>query len=185
MLISFNQAAGKLYFKAVRALARNRSVPHSTSLSPKNSMTTEIVKSEDMVEVQEETPLVEVKVEDNLMLSKMPSPKSAKEKQWLQFGEKTSEFITDLQNYIGELFKTYQPVLGTLGWILLALISTKLTLALLDAINDIPLLSVLLELIGLGYGIWFIYRYLLTTATRQELSREIQNVKKQVFDGEG
>ena len=147
-------------------------------------MTTEIEKSEEAVEVQQESPLIEVKVEDNLMLSKMPSPKPAKEEQWLQLGEKTSEFITDLQNSVGDFFNKYQPLLGSLGWIFLALISVKLMLALLNALNDIPLLSVLLELIGLGYGIWFIYRYLLTAATRQELSGEIQNFKKQVLDVE-
>jgi hypothetical protein len=148
-------------------------------------MTTEIVESEEMVEVQEEAPIVEVKVEDNQMLSKMPSAKPAKEEQWLQYGEKTSDFITDFQNSVGEFFHKYQPVIGIIGWIFLALISVKITLALLDAINDIPLLSVLLELIGLGYGLWFIYRYLLTAASRQELSGEIHNFKKQVFDGEG
>ncbi len=147
-------------------------------------MTTEIEKSEETVKVQQESPLIEVKVEDNLMLSKMPSPKPAKEEPWLQFGEKTSDFITDLQNSAGDFFNKYQPLLGSLGWIFLALISVKLMLALLNAINDIPLLSVLLELIGLGYGIWFIYRYLLTAATRQELSGEIQNFKKQVLDVE-
>lgn len=147
-------------------------------------MTTEIEKSEETVEIQQESPLIEVKVEDNLMLSKMPSPKPAKEEQWLQFGEKTSDFITDLQNSVGDFFKKYQPLLGSLGWIFLALIGVKLMLALLNALNDIPLLSVLLELIGLGYGIWFIYRYLLTAATRQELSGEIQNFKKQVLDVE-
>jgi hypothetical protein len=147
-------------------------------------MTTEIEKSEETVEVQQESPLIEVKVEDNLMLSKMPSPKPAKEEQWLQFGEKTSDSITDLQKSVGDFFNKYQPLLGSLGWIFLALISVKLMLALLNALNDIPLLSVLLELIGLGYGIWFIYRYLLTAATRQELSGEIQNFKKQVLDVE-
>jgi hypothetical protein len=145
-------------------------------------MTTEIEKSEETAKVPQESPLIEVKVEDNLMLSKMPSPKPAKEEQWLQFGEKTSDFITDLQNSVGDFFNKYQPLLGSLGWIFLALISVKLMLALLNALNDIPLLSVLLELIGLGYGIWFIYRYLLTAATRQELSGEIQNFKKQVLD---
>jgi hypothetical protein len=89
-----------------------------------------------------------------------------------------------LQNSVGDFFNKYQPLLGSLGWIFLALIGVKLMLALLNALNDIPLLSVLLELIGLGYGIWFIYRYLLTAATRQELSGEIQNFKKQVLDVE-
>jgi hypothetical protein len=80
------------------------------------------------------------------------------------------------------LYVYHQPILGSLGWILLALITAKIMLALLDAINDIPLLSVMLEFIGLGYVIWFIYRYLLTATSRQELAGELQNFQKQVFD---
>jgi hypothetical protein len=148
-------------------------------------MTTEIVKTDEMVEVRQEIPLVETKVEDNLMLSKMPAKGSSNKEQWRQFGESTSAFMTDLQNSVADFFKKYQPLLGSLGWILLALISVKITLALLDAINEIPFLSLILELIGIGYGIWFIYRYLLTAASRQELSGEIQNLKKQFFDIEG
>jgi threonine/homoserine/homoserine lactone efflux protein len=66
----------------------------------------------------------------------------------------------------------------------LAAIAVKLTLALLGAINDIPFLSLILELIGLGYTAWFISRYLLTAGSRQELSRELENFKQQVFSSE-
>lgn len=148
-------------------------------------MTTEIAKSDETVEVKEEVkeemPLIEAKTEDKLTLSKMPSTESSQKEQWRQFGEKTSTFITELQNFVADFFKQYQPLVGSIGWILLALISTKLMLALLEAINDIPMLSLLLELIGLGYVIWFIYRYLLTAVSRQELSREIENFKTQIF----
>jgi hypothetical protein len=40
-------------------------------------MTTEIEKSEETVESSQESPLIEVKVEDNLMLSKMPFSKTS------------------------------------------------------------------------------------------------------------
>jgi hypothetical protein len=158
-------------------------------------MTTETANNEEMIEVKEEMPvleaktevkeempLVEVKTEDKLIVSKMPSTNSAKQEEWLRFGEKTSTFIAELQNSVADFFKQYQSLLGSLGWILFALITAKITLALLDAINDIPLLSVMLECIGLGYVIWFIYRYLLTATSRQELAGEIQNFQKQVFD---
>lgn len=133
-------------------------------------------------EVKEEIPVVEVKTEDKPTLTKMSSKSSVKKDEWLQYGERTSTFITDLQNSVADFFKQYQSLVGNLGWILLGLISAKITLALLDAIDDIPLLSVMLECIGLGYVIWFIYRYLLTATSRQELAREIQNFQKQVFD---
>jgi hypothetical protein len=46
------------------------------------------------------------------------------------------------------------------------------------------LVAPLFELIGLGYTAWFVYRYLLSAASRQELSQEIQALKNQVFGTE-
>jgi hypothetical protein len=57
----------------------------------------------------------------------------------------------------------------------------KLTLALVDAINDIPLVALTLELIGLGYTSWFVYRYLLSAASRQELSEKVKTIKAQIL----
>jgi hypothetical protein len=151
-------------------------------------MTTETANNDETIVVKEELPVLEAKAEvkEEIPLvevkTKMPSTDSAKKEEWLQFGEKTSTFIAELQNSIADFFKQYQSLLGSLGWILFALITAKITLALLDAINDIPLLSVMLECIGLGYVIWFIYRYLLTATSRQELAGEVQNFQKQVFD---
>lgn len=145
-------------------------------------MTSEMTKTEETVELTAETPIVESKTEDKLVVVQTPKAQSPNQEQWRQFGEKTSVFITDLQNYAAEFFENYKPLLGSLAWFFGILVSVKLTLALLDAINDIPLLDVSLELIGLGYVIWFIYRYLLTAASRQELSGEFNNLKKQVFN---
>jgi hypothetical protein len=71
----------------------------------------------------------------------------------------------------------------TLGLIFGAVVSVKLTLALLDAINDIPLLAPTFELIGLAYTAWFIYRYLWKASTRQELSGDFNALKDQVLGG--
>ena len=49
--------------------------------------------------------------------------------------------------------------------------------------NDIPLVSPTFELIGIGYSVWFVYRYLLKASTRQELTHEISTLKTQVVGG--
>ena len=54
-------------------------------------------------------------------------------------------------------------------------------LALLDALNDIPLLVPLLELIGLTYTTLFVSRYLISNTSRQELFEEIKSLKEYVL----
>ena len=54
-------------------------------------------------------------------------------------------------------------------------------MAVLDALNDIPLVAPTFELIGIGYSVWFVYRYLLKASTRQELTGEISTLKSQVM----
>ncbi len=145
-------------------------------------MNSEMTTAEEALELKTEIPLMESKTDDKLVVIQTPTAQSASQEQWRLFGEKASVFITDLQNSAAGFFETYKPLLGSLAWILGVLVSVKIMLALLDAINDIPLLDVSLELIGLGYIVWFIYRYLLTAASREELSGEINNLKKQVFN---
>lgn len=140
-------------------------------------MTVEITQSEELV--KPETSLAEIKTENEASVTKMTSKEPLVGEQWKQFGEKTSVFLDSLQGSITNFFNQYQAILVTLGWILLALITVKVTLAVLDALNDIPFLAVLLELIGLGYVIWFGFRYLLSAANRQELSQEIQSLQQQ------
>jgi hypothetical protein len=71
--------------------------------------------------------------------------------------------------------------LTNVGLILGAFIAVKITLAILDAINDIPLLAPLFELVGLAYTGWFVYRYMLKESTRQELVTEFEALKTQIM----
>lgn len=99
--------------------------------------------------------------------------------EWQKYGEKVGEFIQNLPNYIGRFFAENKGLLGALGIIFGALIAVKLTLAVLDAVNDIPLVAPTFQLIGFGYTAWFAYRYLLRASNRQELSEEIKSFKQQ------
>ncbi len=132
----------------------------------------------------ENTPVVEVDTTEPKLLLPAQSSASSSNAQWQEYGERIATFIQSLPTYVSNFFGSYKGPLGTIGAILLAVITLRLTLALLDAIDDIPLIAPTLELIGLGYTGWFIYRYLLSAASRKELAQEYENLKKQVLGTE-
>jgi hypothetical protein len=100
--------------------------------------------------------------------------------QWLKYGEVASSFLATLPEYLGSFFNKYRQPLVTIGLIVGAIVAVKVVLAILDALNDIPLVAPTFELIGIGYSAWFVYRYLLKASTRQELTNEIATLKSQV-----
>lgn len=65
-----------------------------------------------------------------------------------------------------------------------ALVALWFSSTLVSALNAIPLLPKLLELVGLGYTSWFVYRYLLFKSSREELSKDVEELKKKIT-GEG
>ena len=112
------------------------------------------------------------------LLAKLPPAQS--EEQWQRIGSQISSFLAQLPDYIGEFFNAYKQPLITIGLILAAIISVRIVLAVLNALNGIPLLGPTFELVGIGYSTWFTYRYLLKASTRQELSQELQGLKQEV-----
>ncbi|KAL8472202.1 hypothetical protein ACS0TY_028798 [Phlomoides rotata] len=56
-----------------------------------------------------------------------------------------------------------------------------LAAAIVGAIDSIPVFPKLLELIGLGYTIWFTSRYLLFKENRDELVTRVEQIKQEVF----
>lgn len=91
-----------------------------------------------------------------------------------------SVFLAELPNYIGKFFNDYKQQITVVVLFLAAFITVKVVLAVLSALNGIPLLAPTLELIGIGYSIWFVNRYLLAASKRQELAQEINTLKQQV-----
>lgn len=55
-----------------------------------------------------------------------------------------------------------------------------ITSSLVNAVNGLPLLPKFLELVGLVYSSWFVYRYLLFKSSREELLADIDELKKKV-----
>ncbi|KAJ7962513.1 protein CURVATURE THYLAKOID 1A, chloroplastic-like [Quillaja saponaria] len=61
-----------------------------------------------------------------------------------------------------------------------AIVAVWLSSTLVGAINSVPLLPKILELVGLGYTGWFVYRYLLFKSSRKELATDIESLKKKI-----
>jgi CAAD domains of cyanobacterial aminoacyl-tRNA synthetase len=90
-------------------------------------------------------------------------------------------YLANVPDYIAGFFSGYKKPLIVLGAILASFVTVKVTLAVLDAIDDIPLLAPILQLIGIVYTGWFVWRYLLKDENRRELLAEIDALKAQVF----
>lgn len=102
--------------------------------------------------------------------------------EWVAVGR---DFLARMYDYIGEFISDNEKILVNLLLAFLAVIAVRVILAVLTAINDFPLLSPLLELIGLGYTGWFVYRYLWKESNRQELKSEINALKSQIIGKDG
>nr|GMD64932.1 protein CURVATURE THYLAKOID 1A, chloroplastic-like [Ipomoea batatas] len=61
-----------------------------------------------------------------------------------------------------------------------AIVAVWLASTLVGAINSVPLLPKIMELVGLGYTGWFVYRYLLFKSRRKELAEDIEVLKKKI-----
>ncbi|CAN0884619.1 Protein CURVATURE THYLAKOID 1A, chloroplastic [Linum grandiflorum] len=65
-----------------------------------------------------------------------------------------------------------------------AIVAVWLSSTVVGAINSVPLLPKIMELVGLGYTGWFVYRYLLFKQSRKELATDIEALKKKIAGSE-
>ncbi len=93
--------------------------------------------------------------------------------------------VNELPGYVKEFYASNKSAVTVIGIVLGSIVGLKLTLAILSAINDIPLLAPTFEMVGIGYTTWFVYRYLLNAAAREELSKEFDGFKSGIFGKKG
>lgn len=124
---------------------------------------------------------IEVNVDRPGAIKTLPPTNSSTDQPWQEWVQPVTEFLSKLPDYVGGFFQSYQRPIITILLLLSALITVRVTLAVIDAINGIPLLAPVFELVGIGYTAWFVYRYLLKVETRQELADEFEALKGQVL----
>jgi CAAD domains of cyanobacterial aminoacyl-tRNA synthetase len=98
-----------------------------------------------------------------------------------EWAKQATDILAELPTYLGQIYQSNKSAVITLGLFFGIIVGVKLTLAILSAINEIPLLAPTFELVGIGYTSWFVYRYLLQASTRKELTDEIDSFKSEVL----
>lgn len=114
--------------------------------------------------------------EENVTTQSTPEPTE----QAKEILTKVASVLGDAPEYVVETFNEYKRPITVIGLVFGALIAIKMMFAILAAINDIPVLAPTMELIGLIYTGWFIYRYLLKANNRSELLSSLGDVKDQI-----
>lgn len=107
-------------------------------------------------------------------------PAAQSDQQWRRIGTQISTFLAQLPDYLGNLFNEYKQPIISVALIAAAIISVKVVFAVINTLNGIPLLAPTFEVVGIGYSVWFVNRYLLKASNRQELSKDLQKLKQQL-----
>ncbi|MEX0271482.1 CAAD domain-containing protein [Leptolyngbyaceae cyanobacterium UHCC 1019] len=103
------------------------------------------------------------------------------EEAWRSFQLKTSTFFANTAESLSAFFKNNKPLLINLGWVLLVLLGLQLLFTILDVVDNLPLISPILKLVGLLSTSWFVWRYLLRASNRQELGQIIDRTKSELL----
>ncbi|KAM0910715.1 hypothetical protein ACQ4PT_013954 [Festuca glaucescens] len=61
-----------------------------------------------------------------------------------------------------------------------AIVGLWFSSVVVGAVNSLPLLPKIMELVGLGYTGWFVYRYLLFKESRKQLADDVESLKKSI-----
>jgi CAAD domains of cyanobacterial aminoacyl-tRNA synthetase len=95
-----------------------------------------------------------------------------------------SEMIASFENIKSNttnFFNSNRQLFINLGWIVLAILSAKVVFAMLGIIDDIPLVTPIIKLVGLVSVIRFAWRYLIREHDRKELIEIIDRTKVEVL----
>ncbi|BAY91254.1 MULTISPECIES: nitrogenase vanadium-iron protein, alpha chain [unclassified Tolypothrix] len=118
--------------------------------------------------------------DETLILETQTSPTKLQLSQWQLVSRKVWGILKQLPQYIAKFSSQNQPLILGIILMIAVLITVKLVIALLNAINEIPLLPFVFELVGISYVGWFISRYLLKASARQELVNRIHSLQKEI-----
>ena len=125
-------------------------------------------------------PNVEANLEIDGVLAPMTSEEDSTAELKAMLG-KGVEVVSNLDTILGDFFSEYRQLIVSLGLGFGSIIAVKLTLALLSALNEIPLVEPILELVGLVYTAWFVTRFMLKSEKRQEFYEKFTDTKDSVL----
>jgi valyl-tRNA synthetase len=89
--------------------------------------------------------------------------------------------LAEVFNLVGDFFQTYQRSLSGLGAIGLLIFVIELLKAVLDTVNQVPVLPALMEIVGLGYAVWYGKRNIWNSSERDRLWQQVQQLKQDII----
>ncbi|MBO0351979.1 CAAD domain-containing protein [Phormidium pseudopriestleyi FRX01] len=148
-------------------------------MNPKTE--TEAISTEKSTQLAEEAAQLRIEINASEAGALAPfSPATQEPSQFEEIVDSVTAILGDLPIYVTSFVSEYQRPIITVGLFLSALVTVRVILAMVDAVNDVPLLAPFFEFVGIGYSAWFVYRYLLRASNRQELAQDISALKDQV-----
>jgi CAAD domains of cyanobacterial aminoacyl-tRNA synthetase len=133
------------------------------------------------VKVVEDTPANPLGINTNAPLAKI----STNDLGITDMTKQATEFLASLPKELQQFYANNKSAVTTLGIIFGSIVGLKLTLAVLSAVNEIPLLAPIFEMVGIGYTTWFVWRYLFKAETRGELTGRFDDLKSGIFGKKG
>ncbi|XGV94472.1 MAG: CAAD domain-containing protein [Leptolyngbya sp. BL-A-14] len=161
-------------------------------------MNTETAQREELGDVQEVIPVDSISPVDSTLIEETPALETttfeldttepatteaarSADIAWAEFQANANASFQRAIQATSKFFRENRQLLSTLGWVLLTLLGIRVVFAALDAIDDLPLVTPILKLIGLTTVGWFIWRYLLRANNRQELAQMFNRTKADLF----
>ncbi|MCY7369037.1 MAG: CAAD domain-containing protein [Chamaesiphon sp.] len=114
-----------------------------------------------------------------MMIDNDPIIEPVQEEQSIQ--SELTAFVENVTATTTELFKNNRQLFITLGWLVLAILGIKIVFATLGIIDDIPLVTPIIKLVGLVSVVRFAWRYLIREHDRKELVEIIDRTKVEVL----
>ncbi|KAH9664411.1 protein CURVATURE THYLAKOID 1D [Citrus sinensis] len=152
-----------------RILYYTNPLPKATSEETSSGTDQYVVDKRDGATAAEDVPAVEKNVYNESVATAVPKEESPVDGL-------TNELLDNLKIKFDSEDK-YSLVLYGTG----ALLALWLTTVVVGAIDSIPLFPKLMEVVGLGYTLWFSWRYLLFKKNRDELATKIEELKQQAL----
>mmetsp|Transcript_8442 Transcript_8442/g.9814 ORF Transcript_8442/g.9814 Transcript_8442/m.9814 type:complete len:167 (+) Transcript_8442:116-616(+) len=92
-----------------------------------------------------------------------------------------TEVLTETLDKVSDAWDATEdkPAVVTLG--LYGIIVLVGVAGILEAVENLPLVPNLLELVGIAYSLWFVYRYLLFKPDREELKKNLTDLKDRII----
>jgi CAAD domains of cyanobacterial aminoacyl-tRNA synthetase len=137
--------------------------------------------SEPAIDCEQSTPELAVPTHGATMYDGETSTEDPLAKRLEAIPTNTAGFFQEVASTTSAFFNNNRQLFTNLGVIFVVFMVTKLAFAGLNAIDDLPLVSPLLKLVGLYYVVRFIWNYALRAQDRQQLAQKFDRLKAEVL----